>query len=115
MNLDALIKQPSSWLRVGEDGGIVVSSRIRLARNLADYPFISRATEQDRARIEKSLRDCLLGSERAGKILYLDIERLAGLDRQFLVERHLISREHADGQGARAVAIRREANSQAFV
>jgi protein arginine kinase len=106
VELDDLTRSMGEWLRgSGPESDIVISSRIRLARNLADYPFISRAAEQDRARIEKSLRECLLESDRAKQILYLDIERLAGLDRQFLVERHLISREHADGKGARAVAI----------
>jgi len=38
-------------------------------------------------------------------LLYLDLEGMAPIDRQFLVERHLISREHADRRGARAVAI----------
>ena len=82
-----------------------MSSRIRLARNLADFPFVSRASEQDRDRIENALRECALGIQARGDLLYLDIEGLAGLDRQFLVERHLISREHAESQGARAVAI----------
>ena len=38
-------------------------------------------------------------------MLYVNLSQLEKVDRQFLVERHLISREHAEGQGARAVAI----------
>jgi protein arginine kinase len=108
VELDDLTRNRGEWLRgSGPESDIVISSRIRLARNLADYPFISRATEQDRARIEKSLRDCILHSDEAAQLLYLDVDQLAGLDRQLLVERHLISREHAESQGARAVAIDR--------
>jgi protein arginine kinase len=108
VELEDLTRNIGEWLRgSGPESDIVMSSRIRLARNLADYPFITRANDQDRARIEKSLRECLLSSEWAGRLLYLDVDRLAGIDRQFLVERHLISREHAESRGARAVAIDR--------
>ena len=49
MNLQALVKKPPSWLS-GEDaaGGIVVSCRARLARNLADYPFGTKITDEQR-------------------------------------------------------------------
>lgn len=89
----------------GPESDIVISSRIRLARNLADYPFITKATDQDRSRIEKILREAVMGIDAPERLLYLDVERLPSLDRQFLVERHLISREHAESHGARAVAI----------
>jgi protein arginine kinase len=106
VELEDLARQRGEWLRgVGPEADIVISSRVRLARNLADFPFISRATEHDRGRIEKTLHESLLGLEAGEKMLYLDVEQLAGIDRQFLVERHLISREHAESQGARSVAI----------
>lgn len=89
----------------GPESDIVISSRIRLARNLADYPFITKATDQDRSRIEKLLREAVMGIDQPERLMYLDVERLPTLDRQFLIERHLISREHAESHGARAVAI----------
>lgn len=106
MELDDLTQSSGEWLRgAGPESDIVISSRIRLARNLAEYPFISRASEQDREQIEEALRECVLGIEEASKLLYVDVEELPGVDRQFLVERQLISREHAESHGARAVAI----------
>lgn len=106
MELNDLTHRSGEWLRgSGPEADIVISSRIRLARNLADYPFISRASEQDRGQIENALRERILGLAASGKLLYVDIEELEGVDRQFLVERHLISREHAESEGARAVAI----------
>ena len=106
VDIDQLSRNCGEWLRgAGPESDIVISSRIRLARNLADYPFMSRTTDQDRARIEKDVQDCLMNSEHAGRMLYLDLERLSVIDRQLLVERHLVSREHAEGSGPRAVAI----------
>jgi len=106
VKLDDLTNKSGEWLRgSGPEADIVISSRIRLARNLADYPFISRATRQDRTQIEHMLRERILRIEASGDLLYLNVEELEGVDRQLLVERQLISREHAESQGARAVAI----------
>ena len=106
MEIDDLKLKSGEWLRgSGPESDIVISSRIRLARNLADYPFVSRASDSDRSNIEGTLHDCILDLQEQSQLLYVDMKTLAELDCQFLVERHLISREHAESQGARAVAI----------
>ena len=57
IDMQELAKTSGEWLRgSGPESDIVISSRIRLARNLADFPFISRATDTDRAEIGKILR-----------------------------------------------------------
>ena len=89
----------------GPDSDIVISSRIRLARNLADFPFMSRATPADRIEIDRALRDCIGRVRTPDELSFLDVNKLEALDRQFLVERHLISRELAAGEGSRGVAI----------
>ena len=108
MDLNELVTTSGEWLRgSGPESDIVISSRVRLARNLAEYPFISRASESDRTEIEKILRDRILQIQESGELEYVDVNELQGLDRQFLVERQLISREHAESEGARGVAIDR--------
>ena len=108
MELNDLVKGSGEWLRgSGPEADIVISSRVRLARNLADFPFINRATDTDRVQIEKLLRGQILNIEAREEMLYVDLGDLPGVDRQLLVERHLISREHAESRGARAVAIDR--------
>jgi protein arginine kinase len=105
VDFDDLARSSGEWLRgSGPESDIVISSRIRLARNLADFPFISRANASDRAEIERTLRDRILKIQPA-ELEYVDVNKLAGIDRQFLVERQLISREHAESEGARGVAI----------
>lgn len=106
LNLDDLTRSSGEWLRgSGPESDIVMSSRIRLARNLADFPFISRATESDRLEIERSLKVAIEACKQPSTLHYVDVNGLGGLDRQFLVERQLISREHAESEGARGVAI----------
>ncbi|RIK76939.1 MAG: protein arginine kinase [Planctomycetota bacterium] len=110
MTLDDLASSCGEWLRgSGPESDIVISSRIRLARNLADFPFISRATPADRAEIEKILHGRVEAMRDSGKapkdLLYLRVSDLPAVDRQFLVERQLISRELAENDGARAVVV----------
>jgi protein arginine kinase len=106
VKLNELAERSGEWLRnSGPESDIVISSRIRLARNLADFPFISRATEHDRAQIEELLREEVLKISVSEPLYYVDVQQLEGIDRQFLVERQLISREHAESHGARGVAI----------
>ena len=106
MKLEDLARQCGEWLRgSGPESDIVISSRIRLARNLADFPFIRQCNDADRSEVEKSLKDTIFSIKKWKNLAYLDVNTLAKVDRQFLVERQLISREHADSDGARAVAI----------
>lgn len=110
MDLQELVNTSGEWLRgVGPESDIVISSRIRLARNLADFTFIARATEADRAEIGRILRSRIMSlheaGQFAGKLVYVDVSALEAVDRQFLVERQLISREHAEAEGARGVVI----------
>jgi protein arginine kinase len=108
LDLNELAQTSGEWLRgLGPEADIVISSRVRLARNLAEFPFISRASPQDRLQIERTLREAILAANSSGDLLYVAVDELSETDRQFLVERHLISREHAESQGRRAVAIDR--------
>ena len=105
-DFNVLAKSSGQWLRgTGPESDIVISTRIRLARNLADFPFIRRCSDEDRISIERTVRarmDAIAGWE---DIQYIDIEQLSEIDRQFLVERQLISREIAEADGSRAVAV----------
>lgn len=106
MELDDLARTSGEWLRgSGPESDIVISSRIRLARNLADFPFMSRAAASDRAEILRVLRDRIVNKNAIPGLQYVDVEHLPALDRQFLVERQLISRELAESEGPRGVAI----------
>jgi protein arginine kinase len=106
VELNDLTQCTGEWLRgTGPESDIVISSRIRLARNLAEYPFMNRATPQDRLHIVTLLRQGIIDALAGQELLNLDVEPLEKIDRQILVERHLISRELAETQGARAVII----------
>jgi protein arginine kinase len=104
LDLNELVQMRGEWMRgMGTDADIVMSSRVRLARNLAQFPFLSRADDSVRAEIEQTLRRHVVELSLGGRLTYFDVNQLEGLDRQFLVERQLISRELAESHGSRAV------------
>lgn len=106
MKLSELASQAGEWLRGGGPmSEVVISSRIRLARNISGYPFLSRLGRSDRRALEQRVRSVVLGSELSPQMLYVDVDAAPQVDRDLLVERHLISKPHATGEGARGVAI----------
>ena len=89
MNLDDLTRNSGEWLRgTGPESDIVMCSRIRLARNLADFPFSNRASRGEKGEIEANFKNCLTGG--GLELSYFDVNSMTTLDRQFLVERQLI-------------------------
>jgi protein arginine kinase len=114
MNIDDLTRTSGEWLKgTGPESDIVMCSRIRLARNLATYPFTNRASRAEKADIEREVR-AALGHSHA-ELHYQDVHTLNPLDRQFLHERQLISRELMSAEGPRGVAIGPEENVSVMV
>src|SRR4051812_49252352 len=106
MKLSDLTTGAGEWLRgSGPMSEIVISSRIRLARNLAGHRFLTKCTRHQRQVLEQKTRETILGSNLSAQMLYVDLEQAPDIDRQLLVERHLISKPHASAEGARGVAV----------
>lgn len=106
MTIDEIVQSQRDWLRnEGPDSEIVVSTRIRLARNLASFPFILHLSAADRLRVIETLRKAIRKTSFGQNSTLFQLEDLSGLDRKLLVECHLISRDMADGEGPRSVMI----------
>ena len=105
MEIKDLSDNTGEWLRgTGKESDIVISSRVRLARNVAGYPFLSRANLKQRKEIESLLRKTIIERNIARDVSYVNLNQATAVDKLFLVERHLISKEHAEGEGERGVA-----------
>lgn len=96
MTINQLYEHPSEWIRAdGPHADIVLSSRVRLARNLRHWPFPGWAKKNDRQHI-LDITLPVISSLPGMKNGFADsMYNLQGMDKQMLVERHLISREHA--------------------
>lgn len=104
--LEDLARTSGQWLCAdGPESDIVISTRIRLARNIAGFPFMTRADEDTRQQIV-AITGSTIDKLNVGTDLQLvDVASLEELDAQLLVERQLISRELAQSDGPRAVVI----------
>jgi protein arginine kinase len=116
MNLSDLSSGAGEWLRgAGPLSDVVISSRIRLARNLADFPFLARATQEQRGQITELVRGAINSTSAGRRLLYVDVSDISELDRQVLVERHLISKQLAESEGSRGLALSREETEAVMV
>ncbi|MEK6728320.1 MAG: protein arginine kinase [Candidatus Omnitrophota bacterium] len=106
MQLNSLLKHTSEWLKgTGPNSDIVISSRVRLARNLEKIPFPHWASK---AQGEKVLNTIAEAATRCGYLktsTFFKLAELDAVDKQFLVERHLMSLEHAQKTNHKGVAI----------
>jgi protein arginine kinase len=108
MSLPQITDRAGEWLRgVGPHSEIVISSRIRLARNLAGYPFVNHANVRQRHEVLSRCKSEVLSGRFGDDVIWVAMSEATPLDRQLLVERHLISRQHAQAPEdlPRAVAI----------
>lgn len=106
--INGMLNKQCVWLRGGDDADIVISSRIRLARNINGYPFVNRASDEE---LNDLLETVLKGTGKIFKspsVFYIDLDQCSDLDRCFLLERQLISKELAYSDRPRAVLIDRK-------
>jgi protein arginine kinase len=104
--LDRLLSRPSPWL--GGDGShadLVVSTRMRLARNMAAVPFTHRAREEQLQGVVSSVAGAAAASPSFATAFLLRMNELEPLERQILVERHLVSHELGDGVRPRGILV----------
>ncbi len=113
MKFSQLYAQPSEWLRgEGPHHQIVVSSRIRLARNLKSHAFPGWAKKAERLQILEEVKPRVEDLREMDDAFSEFLQDLSPLEKQVLVERHLISREHAaKGIGSAIVMNRKQSLS----
>jgi protein arginine kinase len=106
MRLDDLLKNTSEWLKgSGPNSDIVISSRIRLARNLDRLPFPHWANKKQRQEVLTTVKEVALRVDYLKNTTVFELAELDAVDKQFLVERHLMSHEHAQKSDSKAVVV----------
>lgn len=105
-NVDVFLNQSSEWFQgKGPESDIVFSSRMRLARNIKGFPFSPKLNADQQEDIIEMMENSAAKAPSLKTSHYFKFNNLTELDRQFLLERHLISREHAGEKGEKAVVI----------
>jgi protein arginine kinase len=109
MKIETLLGQPSDWLRGdGPHHQIVISSRVRFARNLKTRAFPGWAKKAERAQILDEIKPRVDELPEMQDAFSEYMQELTALDKQVLVERHLISREQAAKNAGSAVVINKK-------
>lgn len=104
-----IVGQPCAWLQSpGDHDGIVVSSRIRLARNVAGYAFHRKLSRQRQQELVDELIAAIARATDWKDPLVAQVPRLSDAERQALVERQLISRDLAGGKSPAGVYVSRD-------
>jgi len=103
-----LISPADSARRKGPYDRIVMSSRVRLARNIRDCAFPGWAKKPERVRVLELVRPAVEALPDMKDAFADAMDNLSTLDKQILVERHLISREHAAKSAGSGLVLNRE-------
>src|SRR3954469_8864891 len=108
MRFSTLLKKPADWMQGhGLHSEVVMTSRIRLARNLRGWSFPGWSAERQRVDLMNEVRPIVAGLPEMKEAFNEEYTNLAKVRKQVLVERHLISREHAARSTGCAVVIDR--------
>lgn len=115
---DVMRKGLSNWMKEdGPDSDVVLSSRIRLARNLSDLPFSSLMTESNTEqlmeRVQKAIDD--ENFRQLGEYQLLRLRELAPLERKILVEKHLISPRLSDDYAVAGVILKDDESTNIMI
>ncbi len=103
---EEMASSPAPWLSgEGPDSFAVLSSRIRLARNISEFPFPPAADMEIRQRIMEFVSPAFDKASTLGGGGFYPSDTMDGLSQKFLMERHLISPEFMKGGAGRGIYI----------
>ena len=106
MQLNDLLNHTSEWLKgTGPNSDIVISSRIRLARNLDKARFTHWADKAQGAQTLTTIKDGIAKVDYLKRTTFFHLADIDSVDKQFLVERHLISLDHAQKPENKALVV----------
>jgi protein arginine kinase len=109
MPLHDFINRTGEWLKgKGAHSDIVISSRVRLARNLKDKPFPNKAKKSELNEILGAIQTVISQIPFFKDSLFLKMHELDNVDKQFLIERHLMSHEHATNPEGKGLVVSQE-------
>lgn len=77
------------YLQNGKESDVVVSSRIRLARNLSNFPFVTKQTKETRTKLEETVKE-IVPSLGYG-LKFVKLQDMDEITKMSLLEKHLVS------------------------
>ena len=91
--MNNLTSSPAWYSEKGIQDDVICSTRIRLARNLADFPFPSKLKDEDRERVQALIFDAFSRLENSSDYQSLSVSNLELLGRLILAERGVLTQD----------------------
>jgi protein arginine kinase len=89
---DIINRTYSAWMSTdAPHADVALSSRVRLARNLGNIPFPNQASETDLAEVVEKVQKAISRAPELSRLEVMRLSEVSALERQILVEKHLIS------------------------
>jgi len=109
LSLSKYASRRGEWLKgSGPEADVVLSTRVRLARNLADFPFLTKISPEQQEELVELLSYTVLKAAGEGNLTTLRLNKIGEIDKQFLMERHIISHELSEASGTCAVVFNKD-------
>lgn len=109
MKIEELLSHTGEWLRgTGPSANIVMSSRVRLARNLNVSPFPNKANKKELETVLVAVNKVMSNINILKGATLFRMTEIDQIDRQMLVERHLMSHEHASNPEGKGLIVSAE-------
>lgn len=97
------------YIENGPESDVVMSSRVRLARNFNDYPFPFKMSREDGEKVIQRVKDAIFNRSIAtNDYEFKDMLKMNPIDKQALVEKHLISPNLVGAKSASAAIISKD-------
>ncbi|MGQ9844121.1 MAG: ATP--guanido phosphotransferase [Spirochaetota bacterium] len=90
---EQLLTQSPFWSQVGPSADVVMTTRVRLARNLPSLPFGSKMNEADISTLESIVHQAIVTSKYFENAQFVSLKDCSSDDRRFLRERDIITYE----------------------
>ena len=112
MDIKQLSQHRSSWLDVEDNdiNGIIISNRIRLARNISSFNFIPKLDKLGRKGVIDAIQTAIETVKELDSLEFLDTTSIAPIEQQLLVERHLASNELIETNDSCGIAFNQKEN-----
>ena len=111
-----LMESPTEWLEgAGEEEELVLSSRVRLARNLDRVPFPHRAKPSVKREVLQQVEKSLLDSASMRSAITIEMDAIPANDRMVLLERHLVSIEMVQDHEKSALVVQKGERLSAMI
>ncbi len=98
----------ANWYNtIGPESDIIVSSRVRLARNISGFPFCNKLSAEQRAEINKMVKNALesINDPAAKSLKFIEMDNVPKAEIYAMVERHIISPAFAENSAGRAIIL----------